>query len=66
MLVHCAQGKSRSATLAASFLMLRLRLPASEAVEMVRKGRKMADPNPGLRKELERIGKEMSSQNMGL
>lgn len=47
VLVHCAQGVSRSATLVAGYLMWRERLGCDAAVAVVRATRPIADPNDG-------------------
>lgn len=56
VLVHCARGRSRSATLVLAYLMIRERLTLVEAVEAVRTHRKHSPkrwifesaPSPGL------------------
>lgn len=45
VLVHCAQGKSRSSTAVVAYIMAVLNLPLAEAYSFVQKRRKMAEPN---------------------
>ncbi|KAH8821214.1 protein-tyrosine phosphatase-like protein [Xylogone sp. PMI_703] len=54
VLVHCAMGKSRSVTIVLAY-MLRQNptLTVSEALELVRKSRPMAEPNEGFMAQLE-------------
>ena len=51
--VHCAMGKSRSATLCIAYLMRKYNLTPDEALEQVREGRGVADPNPGFMEQLD-------------
>ena len=53
MLVHCAQGVSRSVTIVAMYMMKVDDLSAGKALKMMRKYRKLADPNDGFREKLE-------------
>ncbi len=52
MLVHCAQGKSRSAVLAVAYLILRHEMTVTEAMSTIKARRGMAEPNPGFRQQL--------------
>ncbi len=52
VLVHSAQGKSRSSVIAAVFLLLERNLTVKEALSELRKKRNMAEPNPGFRRQL--------------
>ncbi|KIY47518.1 phosphatases II, partial [Fistulina hepatica ATCC 64428] len=52
VLVHCAMGVSRSATVVCAFLMRSLGVDAWEALQLVRKGRPCAHPNYGFMKQL--------------
>lgn len=45
VLVHCAQGKSRSSTAVVAYLMVVMELGAVDALAFVRERRKMAEPN---------------------
>jgi dual specificity phosphatase 12 len=51
--VHCAMGKSRSATLVVAYLMWRFQVGWVRALEMVCEGRPVCDPNPGFKEQLE-------------
>lgn len=51
-LVHCIQGISRSATMAASHLMYRYGMTAKEAVDTLIKKRSIVNPNEGFLKQL--------------
>lgn len=51
--VHCAMGKSRSATLAVAYLMQKHNLSTSKALEKVCEGRPVCHPNPGFLEQLE-------------
>jgi dual specificity phosphatase 12 len=51
--VHCAMGKSRSATLVVAYLMWRYGVGATEALEQLCEGRPVCDPNPGFKEQLE-------------
>ncbi|PGH16453.1 hypothetical protein AJ79_01784 [Helicocarpus griseus UAMH5409] len=55
VLVHCAMGKSRSATVCIAFLLHREpgALTPPEALEMIRKSRPLCEPNDGFMKQLE-------------
>ena len=47
VLVHCAQGKSRSAAVCAAWLISRLGLNLREALDQIRSSRKQIQPNLG-------------------
>ncbi|KAF2027713.1 phosphatases II [Setomelanomma holmii] len=51
--VHCAMGKSRSATLVVAYLMWKYNFSPSAALEQVCEGRPVCDPNPGFKEQLE-------------
>ena len=53
VLVHCVQGKSRSATLVAAYLMRYHGMTAQEAIDHIHSKRPLADPNPGFRRQLQ-------------
>ena len=56
VLVHCAQGVSRSATLVAGYLMWAEKLPCEAALATVRAARPVADPNEGFLLQLREFG----------
>jgi dual specificity phosphatase 12 len=65
--VHCAMGKSRSATLVVAYLMWKYGLSAEAALEQLCEGRPVCDPNPGFKEQLEVWGKmckERSEEGM--
>ncbi|KAI5784627.1 protein-tyrosine phosphatase-like protein [Geopyxis carbonaria] len=51
--IHCAMGKSRSATVLAAYLMKTRRISRDEALEVIRECRPFVDPNDGFMKQLE-------------
>jgi dual specificity phosphatase 12 len=51
--VHCAMGKSRSATLVVAYLMWKYGVDANVALEQLCEGRPVCDPNPGFKEQLE-------------
>lgn len=51
--VHCAMGKSRSATIVCAYLMYKFSVTPTEAIEQLREGRGVCDPNPGFWEQLE-------------
>lgn len=50
--VHCAMGKSRSATLVVAYLMWKYHLDAGTALAQLCEGRPVCDPNPGFKEQL--------------
>ena len=58
VLVHCAQGKSRSSTIVVAYVMASMKLSWEKALEYVQERRKMAQPNPGFLKRLARLNTE--------
>ncbi|KAL7371787.1 hypothetical protein ABVT39_005015 [Epinephelus coioides] len=59
VLVHCARGISRSATLALAFLMIKERLTLVEAVEAIRRHRNIL-PNVGFLNQLCRLDSSLA------
>ncbi|KAF2142436.1 uncharacterized protein K452DRAFT_326345 [Aplosporella prunicola CBS 121167] len=53
VLVHCAMGKSRSATCVMAYLMHKYRISPAEALSHVRLARSICEPNDGFMKQLE-------------
>ncbi|KAF2124347.1 phosphatases II [Dothidotthia symphoricarpi CBS 119687] len=51
--VHCAMGKSRSATLIVAYLMWKYHLDPATALEQLCEGRPVCDPNPGFKEQLQ-------------
>lgn len=62
VLVNCAQGKSRSGTMAVAYLMAKLKLPVSEALAQVRAIRPLVEPNPTFLKALESFSADIHAQ----
>ncbi|KAI6646895.1 Dual specificity protein phosphatase 22-like isoform X1 [Oopsacas minuta] len=52
VLVHCAQGRSRSSTAVIAYIMCKNNMKSEEATTFVKKKRMMASPNPGFEKIL--------------
>lgn len=52
VLVHCAQGKSRSATVTTAYVASLYNLPVASALARVQEGRRMAEPNPSFLRQL--------------
>ena len=50
--VHCAMGKSRSATLICAHLMKKYGVTSDQALMQVCEGRPVCDPNPGFKSQL--------------
>jgi hypothetical protein len=59
--IHCAAGISRSATIAAAFLMRQYKLSASDALKHLKKCRSMINPNQGFVKQLRSFEKELNT-----
>ncbi|KAK5116655.1 hypothetical protein LTR62_007329 [Meristemomyces frigidus] len=53
VLVHCAMGKSRSATAVCAFLMQRYGVTPDQALAQIRETRPLCEPNEGFWKQLE-------------
>ncbi|KAK8158636.1 protein-tyrosine phosphatase-like protein [Phyllosticta citrichinensis] len=53
VLVHCAMGKSRSATCVMAYLMHKHHITPHEALDQVRQARALCEPNEGFMKQLE-------------
>ncbi len=46
VLVHCAMGKSRSSAVLISYIMHKSGINYDDALELVRRARKLVEPNP--------------------
>ncbi|RVD86426.1 uncharacterized protein DFL_004702 [Arthrobotrys flagrans] len=53
VLVHCAMGISRSATICSAYLIYKKRIPAETAIEILRTSRPIVCPNLAFRKQLD-------------
>merc|ERR1712054_230256 len=51
--VHCAMGKSRSATVVCAYLMRRYGITSDQALSQIREARPLCEPNEGFWKQLE-------------
>ncbi|XP_037093462.1 dual specificity protein phosphatase 3-like isoform X2 [Pollicipes pollicipes] len=58
VLVHCVQGLSRSATLVIAYLMIKLHMPLSQALQTVRARREIF-PNDGFLQQLIRLNDQL-------
>jgi dual specificity phosphatase 12 len=61
--VHCAMGKSRSATLVVAYLMWKYQLDPVTALEQLCEGRPVCDPNPGFKEQLEVWGRMCKTED---
>jgi len=52
VLVHCAMGRSRSATMVIMYLMMRFQIPWDQAFDILKIRREIIDPNPGFLQKL--------------
>ena len=55
VLVHCAQGVSRSSTAIAVFLMCKLKIEAKKVVDYLKFKRHMVEPNSGFWAQLLKV-----------
>lgn len=58
VLIHCAAGVSRSASIAVAYFMAKYNLSYESALENVRKGRGCAYPNEGFERQLRQMNVE--------
>ena len=63
VLVHCAAGASRSATVVIAYLMWNKKMPFEEALNYVQEKRFVVYPNPGFKDQLELFDKELKEKN---
>ncbi|KAK3049656.1 hypothetical protein LTR09_009078 [Extremus antarcticus] len=61
VLVHCAMGISRSATVICAYLMYKKGITSQQALEMVREGRPFVDPNDGFLEQLDTYGRMLQA-----
>ena len=64
VLVHCAMGISRSATIVLAYLMYKYRVPLNTAYEFVKARRPEINPNPGFMTILQQYEYELNYPNM--
>ncbi|KAH7360006.1 protein-tyrosine phosphatase-like protein [Pyrenochaeta sp. MPI-SDFR-AT-0127] len=64
VLVHCAMGKSRSATVVIAYLMQEHGISPSEALSHLRQARSICEPNEGFMKQLELYGEMKTPENV--
>ncbi|OMJ82090.1 hypothetical protein SteCoe_17309 [Stentor coeruleus] len=60
VLVHCAQARSRSASMVLSYLMKSRQVKYKKALEILKKNHPQAEPNPGFRNQLIQYEKEVA------
>ena len=63
ILVHCAAGASRSATIVIAYLMWSQKKPYKEALEFVQHKRAIVSPNDGFLDQLQLFEKELIEKN---
>lgn len=61
--VHCAMGKSRSATAVVAFLMWKYGMERDEALAQVCEGRPVCEPNLGFMEQLEVFGRMLAQES---
>ncbi|OCK75180.1 dual specificity protein phosphatase 12 [Lepidopterella palustris CBS 459.81] len=64
VLVHCAMGKSRSATCVIAYLMHKHNITAEEALFHIRQARSICEPNKGFMRQLELYGRMQTPPNV--
>ncbi|CAE7192697.1 hypothetical protein CFE70_007049 [Pyrenophora teres f. teres 0-1] len=64
VLVHCAMGKSRSATIVIAYLMQEHNISPSEALSHLRQARSICEPNDGFMKQLELYGEMQTPEDV--
>ena len=66
VLVHCAGGSSRSATIVIAYLMWSKKMPFKEALNFVHEKRYVVYPKPGFQDQLEVFEKELKEKDYDL
>ncbi|KAJ1483087.1 dual specificity phosphatase [Baffinella frigidus] len=65
VLIHCRAGRSRSATLAAAYLIEHGELACQQAIDMIKHARGIAQPNPAFTAQLGVFEKECRGEQLG-
>ena len=63
ILVHCAAGASRSASIVIAYIMWNKKMPFKEALEFVQSKRNIVCPNPGFKDQLQLFEKLLNENN---
>lgn len=63
--VHCAMGKSRSATVVCAYLMFKFGVSPSKSLEQLCDGRPVCEPNPGFMEQLKVFEKMLEARDDG-
>lgn len=63
--VHCREGKSRSGTIVAAYMMKKYKVDPDAAIEMVKKHRPVVKPNAGFYKQLWRFHDQIKGGEAG-
>ena len=63
VLVHCAAGASRSATVVIAYLMWKKKIPYEEALKFVQEKRYIVWPNPGFKEQLKLFDKKLKEKD---
>lgn len=61
--VHCAMGKSRSATIVVAYLMWKYHVTWEQGLEQLCEGRPVCDPNLGFKEQLQAYGKMLKAKD---
>ncbi|AAQ15945.1 dual specificity protein phosphatase, putative [Trypanosoma brucei gambiense DAL972] len=59
VLVHCGAGISRAPTIAAAYLIRKLRMPADSVIALIQRKRPVASPNAGFRQQLKKYQRDL-------
>lgn len=63
-LIHCFAGISRSVTIATAYLMRKHNMSFVDAATLIKSKRKIANPNPGFIKQLQKFDEELKNKPM--